>query len=61
MFPDHVEATIRSIRRLYAEHHENSTRQQRATAWMTARIGSAAFLAVLAAVIAAWICVNLLI
>ena len=59
MLPDHIEETIRSIRRLYAEHRQRSTPQQRAMARVTAMVGQPMFLGFLGAAVGLWIDVNL--
>jgi uncharacterized membrane protein len=60
MLPDHIEETIDSIRRLYAEHDQRSTAQQRAMARVTTIVGEPIFLGFLGAAVALWIAVNLL-
>jgi uncharacterized membrane protein len=58
--PAHIEATIRLITRLRAEHHQNATSVQRAIDGMTAFIGRPRFLGVLAVAVTSWISLNLL-
>jgi uncharacterized membrane protein len=60
LLPAHIEATIRAIARLHAEHHQNATPLQRAVARMTAFVGRPRFLGVLTVVVASWISLNLL-
>jgi uncharacterized membrane protein len=60
MLPEHIEATIGSIRRIYAEHHEQATPQQRVMTRVTAMIGRPMFLAFLGAVVVSWIGLNLI-
>ena len=60
MLPDHIEETIESIRRLYAEHDQRSTSQQRAMARVTTMVGEPIFLGFLGSAVALWIAVNLL-
>jgi uncharacterized membrane protein len=57
---DLIEETTRSIQRLYEEHHQRSTPQQRAMAQVTAMVGRPMFLAFLGAAISLWIGANLL-
>jgi uncharacterized membrane protein len=58
VLPDHVEETIRSIKRLHAEHHGGASPQQRAVSRITAVISRPLFVAVLALVIVGWIGAN---
>ncbi len=58
--PAHIEATIRLITRLRAEHHQNATPVQRAVDHITALVGRPGFLGVLAVIVASWISLNLL-
>jgi hypothetical protein len=58
--PAHIEATIRSIARLHAEHHQNATPLQRAIDRITALVGRPRFLGVPTAIVASWISLNLL-
>ncbi|MGH6794939.1 MAG: DUF1003 domain-containing protein [Methylocella sp.] len=60
LLPAHIEATIRSIARLHAEHHQNATPLQRAVDRITAFVGRPRFLAVLTVAVASWISLNLL-
>jgi uncharacterized membrane protein len=59
--PAHIEATIRLITRLHAEHHRNATPVQRAVDRITALVGRPRFLGVLAVIVAGWISLNLLV
>jgi len=58
--PDHVEDTVRSIERLYAEHRINASPQQRAVARMTAFASRPAVVFVLAALAVGWVGANAL-
>ncbi len=58
--PDHMDETIRSIRRLQAEHRVKATRQQRAMRWITDRIGRPSFVVALALALSGWILGNLI-
>jgi uncharacterized membrane protein len=60
LLPAHIEATIRSIARLHAEHHQNATPLQRAVARTMTFVGRPQFLGVLTVIVASWICLNLL-
>jgi uncharacterized membrane protein len=60
LLPAHIEATIQSIARLHAEHHQNATPLQRAVDRITALVGRPRFLGVLTVIVASWISVNLL-
>jgi len=60
LLPAHIEETIRSIARLYAEHHQTATPLQRAVDRLTALVGGPRFLGVLTVVVASWISLNLL-
>ena len=60
ILPIHIEATVRSIAKLQAEHRERTTRQQRAVQRLTDLLGRPALLAILALAILAWIAGNLL-
>jgi uncharacterized membrane protein len=60
ILPDHVEETIRSIKRLHAEHHVRATPQQRAVARVTSLISRPLFVAILVVAIGGWIVVNAL-
>ena len=57
---NHIEETIRSVARLRAEHHENSTPLQRAADRITALLGRPRFIGVLNVIAASWITLNLL-
>jgi hypothetical protein len=57
---NHIEETIRSIARLYAEHHQNATPLQRAVDRITALLGRPRFIGVLTVIAAGWISLNLL-
>jgi uncharacterized membrane protein len=61
LLPAHIEATIRSIARLHAEHHQNATPFQRAVDRVTALVGRPRFLGVLTVIVASWISLNLLV
>jgi uncharacterized membrane protein len=56
--PDHMDETIRSIRRLQAEHRVQATPQQRVMSWIADRIGRPVFIAGLALAIGGWILAN---
>jgi uncharacterized membrane protein len=56
--PDHMDETIRSIRRLQAEHRVQATPQQRAMGWITDRIGRPLFIVALALAIGGWVVAN---
>ena len=56
--PQHVEATVRAIAELHAEHHKRATQWQRYVELATARAGRPSFLGVLTLVLAAWILLN---
>ena len=58
---DPIEKTARSIQRLYDEHRERSTPQQRTTAQVKAMVGRPMFLAFLGGAIGLWIGANLLV
>jgi uncharacterized membrane protein len=60
LLPAHIEATIQSIARLHAEHHQNATPFQRAVDRITAFAGRPRFLGVLTIFVASWISLNLL-
>ena len=56
--PDHMDETIRSIRRLQAEHRVQATPQQRVMSWITDRIGRPMFIVALAVGIGGWVAAN---
>lgn len=56
--PAHIEATIRSIARLHADHHQNVTPLQHAADRIMAFVGSPEFVGVLTALVAGWIGLN---
>ena len=58
--PLHIEETIRSIARLHAEHHQNTTPLQRAVDRSTAFAARPRFIGILTIIAAAWISLNLL-
>jgi uncharacterized membrane protein len=60
LLPAHIEATIQSIARLHAEHHQNATPLQRAVARIITFVGRPQFLGVLTVIVASWIILNLL-
>lgn len=60
MLPEHIEETIRSVRRLHVEHHSKSTGVQRTIGRITDVMGSPSFAGFLAISIAVWIGTNLL-
>ena len=60
ILPAHIEATIRSIAQLHAEHRENATPLQRAADRVTALLGRPQFLGVLTIIVVVWIGLNLL-
>jgi uncharacterized membrane protein len=60
LLPAHIEATIRSIAQLHAEHHQNATPLQRAVARIITFVGRPQFLGVLTVIVAIWISLNLL-
>ncbi|WOJ88941.1 DUF1003 domain-containing protein [Methylocapsa polymorpha] len=59
LLPAHIEETIRSIARLHAEHHQNTTRLQRVGDRMTAFVARLRFVALLTAITVGWVSVNL--
>lgn len=58
--PAHIEATIHSLARLHAEHHQNATPLQRAAERLTSFVVRPTAFGGLTAFIAAWIGLNLL-
>src|ERR1700751_3152174 len=60
LLPAHIEATIQSIARLHAEHHQNATPLQRPVARLITFVGRPQFLGVLTVIVASWIILNLL-
>jgi uncharacterized membrane protein len=60
LLPAHIEATIRSIARLHAEHHQNATPLQRAVDRITTLLGRPRFMGILTVIAAGWISLNLL-
>jgi uncharacterized membrane protein len=59
ILPDHIEETIRSVRRLHVEHHNKSTGLQRTIGRITGAIGRPMFVGLLAVGIVTWMSVNL--
>jgi len=57
--PDHIEETIRSIRRLHVEHRSMSTVSQRAIDGITAAIARPSFVALLALAVSVWMAANI--
>ena len=60
LLPAHIEATIRAIARLHAEHHQNATPLQRADDRITGLLGRPRFIGMLIIIAADWIRLNLL-
>jgi uncharacterized membrane protein len=58
VLPIHIEETIQSIARLYAEHRANATRHQRAVDHITSLLGRPVFIAVLTIVVVGWLGLN---
>lgn len=58
--PAHIEATIRAIARLHADHHRASTGLQRAVARLTDRVGRPRFIGLLTILVGGWVVANLL-
>ena len=59
LLPAHIEETIRSIARLHAEHHQNTTRLQRVGDRMTAFVARPRFVGVLTVIAVGWVSLNL--
>jgi uncharacterized membrane protein len=60
ILPSHIDATIRAVAELHAEHHEKTTSPQRAIDRLTAILGRPWFLGVLSVAVMGWIGGNLL-
>lgn len=58
---DHVETTVQAIARLHAEHDTSATPMERLCDGVTAWLGRPASLAILAALVCAWITGNVLV
>jgi uncharacterized membrane protein len=60
VLPEHIEETVRSIKRLHAEHQVNASPHQRVVAGIAALVGRPAFAVVLSLAIVGWIGANAL-
>ena len=56
--PEHIEETVRAIKRLHAEHQVSASPHQRVVAGITGLVGRPAFAVVLSLAIAGWIGAN---
>jgi uncharacterized membrane protein len=61
LLPAHIEATIRSIARLHAEHHQDATPLQHTVDRITALLGRPRSMGTLTVIAAGWIGLNLLV
>lgn len=59
VLPDHIEETIRSVRRLHVEHKSNATRLERSLGRVTGAIGRPVFVGLLGFAVTAWMGANL--
>ena len=59
ILPAHIEATVRAIAELHAEHHRRATPVQRVVARLTSIVGRPRFVGLLTLAIALWIGLNL--
>ncbi len=60
ILPAHIEETLQAIAKLHADHRQEAGTLQRAVERLTAWIGRPQFIAVMAAIIFAWISSNLI-
>ncbi len=60
ILPSHIDATIRAVAQLHAEHHEKATLPERAIGRLTAVLGRPWFLGLLSVMVIGWIGGNLL-
>jgi len=60
VLPPHIEETVRSISKMYADHRNGANRYQRVVSRATALFAGSGFLGALAVGVVAWIGVNLL-
>lgn len=56
--PEHVDAAVRSVAELHAEHQHDATKLQRTAHRITAKFAQPAYIIALTALIATWITVN---
>ena len=54
ILPSHIDATIRAVAQLHAEHHEKATSSQRAIDGLTALLGRPWFLGLLSVAVVGW-------